>query len=103
MTRVLCVAGLNTTTCRRNEVSAQPANNSLQNTPLHHMSATGHHRHLSAVMSTDIDSDTNSHCALLIPEDALKQGNVLRQYGYLRHLLQTAVYTVYTTDLRLQY
>uniref|UniRef100_A0A1B6E0T3 Uncharacterized protein n=1 Tax=Clastoptera arizonana TaxID=38151 RepID=A0A1B6E0T3_9HEMI len=52
-----------------------PTNNSLQSTPLHHLNVTSHQRHLSTVMSTDIDSDTNSHCALLIPEEALKQGH----------------------------
>ncbi|KAG8277197.1 hypothetical protein J6590_048129 [Homalodisca vitripennis] len=84
--------GTNTLTARRlvpNEVSTLQAQNSLQNTPLHHINPTAHHRHLSAVMSTDIDSDTNSHCALLIPEDALKQGHnnnyALQEYILKRH------------------
>ncbi|XP_054273432.1 CD82 antigen-like isoform X2 [Macrosteles quadrilineatus] len=72
-----------------NEVSTIQAQNSLQNTPLHHANPSAHHRHLSAVMSTDIDSDTNSHCALLIPEDAIKQGHnnnyALQEYLLKRH------------------
>jgi hypothetical protein len=40
---------------------------SLQATPLHHMSAQ-HHRHLS-LMNDGADSDTNSNCALIISED----------------------------------
>ncbi|XP_039295711.1 uncharacterized protein LOC111045954 [Nilaparvata lugens] len=38
---------------------------SLQTTPLHH----GGRSHLTTLMSNDVDSDTNSHCALIIPED----------------------------------
>lgn len=86
----LFVEGSNPLAVRRmvpSEVSALQAPNSLQNTPLHHITPTAHHRHLSAVMSTDIDSDTNSHCALLIPEDAIKQGKLgrLRSVGYVSY------------------
>ncbi|XP_069689383.1 uncharacterized protein [Periplaneta americana] len=41
---------------------------SLQTTPLHHVSAQ-HQRHLSLINNDGTDSDTNSNCALIISED----------------------------------
>ncbi|RZF35018.1 hypothetical protein LSTR_LSTR013035 [Laodelphax striatellus] len=48
-------------------VGARRGDQSLQTTPLHH----GGRSHLTTLMSNDVDSDTNSHCALIIPEDAI--------------------------------